>query len=111
MVQVDVFWSFAIGAGFAAAASRQIKDRMDKNNYDIMENRFFTMAILYTAVLFAPSGILLLWGHTSWETMHFWNTHESLSKWIVVCFAITNVTQAWLGFWVSTIFIRKENNV
>lgn len=107
MVQVDVFWSFALGAGFAAAASRQIKAKMDIDEFDILENKYFTKSLLFLSILFAPSGVLLLWGHTSWETMHFWNTHESLSKWIVVLFAITNVTQGVLGFWVASLFIRQ----
>jgi len=107
MVQVDIFWSFAIGAGFAAAAARQIKQKMESKNYSLLENKYFTIALLALSVFFAPSGVLLLWGHTSWETMHFWQTHEALSKWIVVLFAVTNTTQGALGFWWATKFIKQ----
>ncbi len=107
MVEVDVFWSYALGASFACAAARQIRKKDEDGNYDILEDRYFTKSLLYIAGLFAPSGILLLWGHCSWETMHVWSSHETLSKWIVVLFAITNVTQGVLGYWVASKLIRS----
>lgn len=122
MVQVDVFWSFGLGAGFAAAASRQMRLRQElrekgapggeqarelelagetgaRGNFsDLLQNRFMVQNILYAALLFAPSGIWLLWGFTNWETMQAGG--KGMPAWLIVAFAITNVTQAILGFWV-----------
>ncbi len=104
MVQVDVFWSYAMGAGFAAAASRQLIDgaklAAEQGRPDrLYENRYFTTALVYLAALFVPSGIGLLWAFPSWETMHAGD--RDLSTWIVMLFAVTNVTQGMLGFWVT----------
>jgi hypothetical protein len=154
MVQVDVFWSFGLGAGFALASSRQLRLRQqlrardagsedarraalagetgewngsaDRQRAalatppvatngagaasarsragwgadfsDLLQNRFMLQNILYAALLFAPSGIYLLWGFTNWETMQAGT--KAMPAWLIVLFAITNVTQAVLGFWV-----------
>lgn len=112
MVQVDIFWSYAIGAGFSLAAWRQIKkikesrstadaDTNTKRKYPSpFENLYFVKTLLYVAALFAPSGIYLLWAFPSWETMHV-GTYETIPAWIVALFAISNVTQGILGYWVT----------
>jgi hypothetical protein len=100
MVQVDVFWSYAFGAGFAFAASRQIETARAAAKPSLIENRYFTAALLYIGVLFAPSGISLLWAFPSWETMHVGD--RDLPTWLVTLFAVTNVTQCVLGFWIVT---------
>lgn len=144
MVQVDVFWAYGLGAGFALASARQLRVRkalresgLDaqpgqqhvagepadwnagagelaaalegaprrprsnggwENFTDLLQNRFMLVNILYAALLFAPSGIYLLWGFPNWETMQAGG--HSMPAWLIVSFAITNVTQAILGFWV-----------
>lgn len=141
MVQVDVFWSFGLGAGFAMASARQLRlrdelrsrpategagkieaagaDERDaerelaiagetggRGNFsDLLQNRFMVQNILYAALLFAPSGIYLLWDFTNWETMQA--GAKSMPAWLVVSFAITNVTQAILGFWVVERLVVK----
>ena len=45
-------------------------------------------------------GSRLLWAFPDWETMHAAQTHGDLPAWLVASFAITNVTQGLLGFWV-----------
>jgi hypothetical protein len=117
MVQVDVFWSFALGAGFASAASRQIQ-RADKDgDYKLGDDPFFVKNLVYLACLFAPSGIYLLWQFTGWETMYFWtgqvttgwyHYERALPAWLVVLFAITNVTQGILGYWWASVYIRRR---
>ncbi|MBI5310967.1 MAG: hypothetical protein HZB14_08110 [Actinobacteria bacterium] len=165
MVQVDVFWSFGLGAGFAVASARQLRVRQElrardadgdrarqlavagetgewnggtaelrasltpdsdgangggrsraggeraagaaepraagslADFSDLLQNRFMVQNILYAALLFAPSGIYLLWEFTNWETMQA--GAKSMPAWLIVLFAITNVTQAILGFWVT----------
>lgn len=101
MVQVDVFWSYAIGASFAAAASRQLK-----NEPNTFENPYYHKTLLYLATLFAPSGIVLLWVFTGWETMYLWD-RNTLPVFLVPIFCITNVTQGILGFWVAHRFIKQ----
>jgi len=96
MVQVDVFWSYALGASFAAAASRQL-NKEDKP----FRNDYFTYTLLYLSCIFAPSGIYLLWQFPHWETMQVATCHGDLPAWLVVLFAITNITQGIFGFWVS----------
>lgn len=145
MVQVDVFWAYGLGAGFALASARQLRVRKalrDRpaapsadqlqiagepgdwngggaelsaalngtasprranrgwaNFSDLLQNRYMVANILYAALLFAPSGIYLLWGFPNWETMQAGG--HSMPAWLIVLFAITNVTQAIVGFWVT----------
>jgi hypothetical protein len=110
MVQVDVFWSYAIGAGFAVAATRQIAAarRSESTAAGSAPNRWArfstphrAVTLLYCAVLFAASGIYLLWAFPDWETMQVASDHESLPAWLVTLFAVTNVTQGLLGYWVA----------
>ncbi len=102
MIQVDIFWSYAFGAMFAVAAARQLKG--DEKPF---QSKYFTNLILYLSILFAPSGIYLLWKFTHWETMHVFPDPASLPAWLVVIFAVTNITQGILGFWIAYRFIRK----
>ena len=104
MVQVDVVWSYAFGATFAACAARQLK-KEDKP----FDNRWFVFTLLFLSILFAPSGLYLLWTHTQWETMQVAKTFTDLPAWLVTGFAVTNITQGILGFWVSYKLIRKGN--
>ncbi|NLA12437.1 MAG: hypothetical protein GX883_10010 [Firmicutes bacterium] len=107
MVQVDVFWAYAFGAGFSLAAFRQLKkkedeassrkDGQEKRNH-LFENMYFIKAILYIAVLFVPSGAYLLWGFPSWETMHV-GSYATIPAWVVALFVMTMPLMAVLGFW------------
>lgn len=151
MVQVDVFWSYGLGAGFAIAAARQLRVRDDlrsgaartpalaaaagdpgpgnggvdelrdelagkqlhatskrgraANFMDLLQNRYMMLNILFAALLFAPSGIYLVWGFPEWETMQA-GTRE-MPAWLIVLFAITNVTQAVLAFWIVERLVVK----
>lgn len=108
MVQVDVFWSYAIGAGFAASASRQLKEEYEHaKDMHWYQSKYFIYNVLFLACLFAPSGMYLLWDFPRWETMQVAVSHSSLPAWLVIAFAITNVTQGILGYWVAYHFIKK----
>lgn len=108
MVQVDVFWSYAIGAGFAASAARQIQSQEKTGKFQMLENSAFARAAIFLGALFAPSGICLLWAFPGWETMYAARSWDDLPAWLVAAFAITNVTQGILGFWVTSRFIRQN---
>jgi hypothetical protein len=102
MVQVDVFWSYALGASFASAAARQLR-KTDKP----FESKYFSYTMVFLACIFGPSGIYLLWQFPHWETMQVASTWGDLPAWLVVVFSVTNITQGILGFFVSYLFIRK----
>ncbi len=95
MVQVDIFWSFAIGAGFAASASKQL-EKEDKP----FESKAFMKNLLWLSIFFVPSGATLLWGFPAWETMQV-GTYKTIPAWLVALFCGTNITQGILGFWVT----------
>ncbi|MFI1393331.1 hypothetical protein [Streptomyces sp. NPDC020681] len=102
MVQVDVFWSYGIGASFATAAARQLTVRNARAEHGSRwSNPYLMGAVLYCALLFAPSGAWLLWGFPDWETMQVASGHGALPAWLVALFAATNVSQGVLGFWVA----------
>jgi hypothetical protein len=109
MVQVDVFWSYGIGAGFALAAARQLRQAAaaggDGGDGGLLGDRYFTATLLYVGVLFAPSGVWLLWGFPSWETMHAGD--RALPAWLVAAFALTNVTQGALGYAITKRLILR----
>lgn len=67
-----------------------------KDRSSLWRNPFFLGTVLYAALLFAPSGAYLLWEFPDWETMHVGS--RELPAWLVAGFAITNVTQAMVGF-------------
>ncbi len=102
MVQVDIVWSYAFGATFAAAAARQLEKEEKPFN-----NKWYVLTLLFLACLFAPSGLYLLWQFPGWETMQVATRHEDIPAWLVVVFAVTNITQGILGYRVSYLFARK----
>src|SRR5437868_2978946 len=104
MVQVDIFWSYGLSAGLALAAGPALK-----NESSFWDNKFFTLALLWTAIVFAPSGIYLLWEFPAWETMFVARNHPSIPAWLVCLFAVTNITQGILGFYMTWFFLRRNN--
>lgn len=109
MVQVDVFWSYGIGAGFAFAAKKQLQAFVPKKEHGgWFANPYFTKNVLYLATIFAPSGLYLVWQHTNWETMQAGD--KSMPGWLVALFAITNVTQGMLGFWLTYKLIQARRD-
>ncbi len=104
MVQVDVVWAYAFGAGFAACAARQL-EKQEKP----FVNRWYVFTLLFLSVWFAPSGLYLLWEFVQWETMQVAKTFTDLPAWLVCGFAVTNVTQGILGYWITFTLIKKKN--
>ena len=103
MVQVDVFWSYGLSAGPALAAHKKIKQAPSW-----WDNHAFLFSSLWTACVFAPSGIYFRYGIgvPGWETMFVARNHLSIPVWLVTIFAATNITQGILGFYVTAAFIR-----
>jgi hypothetical protein len=116
MVQVDVFWSYGLGATFAVASSRQLlarrraaapeaqgepserEERVGPPTHSRWRDPYLLRTLLFLALVFAPSGVYLVWEFPSWETMHMGD--RGMPAWLITAFAITNVTQGLLGFWV-----------
>ena len=123
MVQVDVFWSYGLGATFAVASSRQLIARRqaaeearerpaEREAPDVgtpVESRwsdpYLLRALLFLALVFVPSGVWLVWGFPSWETMH--EGTKDMPVWLVTLFALTNVTQGLLGYLVAEWLIAR----
>ena len=103
MVQVDIVWAYAFGATFAAAAGRQL----EKEEKPFV-NKWYVFLLIFLSVFFAPSGLYLLWEHTQWETMQVATTMKDIPAWLVVIFAVTNVTQGILGYWTTLKLVKKE---
>ncbi|MCB0221492.1 MAG: hypothetical protein KDH09_17475 [Chrysiogenetes bacterium] len=105
MVQVDVFWSYAFGASYAIAASKQLKAEYDADPEEADKNQWYTkpfvLCLLFISIIFAPSGIYLLWAFPDWETMQVAKSYGSLPAWLVTGFAITNITQGILGYYLT----------
>ena len=104
MVQVDVVWAYAFGATFAATAARQL----EKEEKPFV-NKWYVFILLFLGVFFAPSGLYLLWQHPQWETMQVATSKDAIPAWLVVIFAVTNITQGILGYWTTLRLIKKKN--
>jgi hypothetical protein len=107
MVQVDVFWSYAIGAGCGAAAARASLRHPAR---DLLADRRLTVTVLFLGCVFAPSGIWLLWQFPGWETMHAAGAHADLPGWLVAAFAVTNLSQGVLGYVVARELWRRGHH-
>jgi len=97
MVQVDVFWAYGFGASLALAAGPKLA-ALPKP----MESRYMVWTLLFLALAWSPTGMLLLIRHPSWETMQAAENFYSMNEFLVLAFGITNVTQGVLGFWVGS---------
>lgn len=104
MVQVDVFWSYGLASGLTLAAGERIRAASD-----MWGNRYLVAIMLWIAALFAPSGMYLLWNFPSWETMFVATSRDDIPAWLVTIFAMTNVTQGFLGYAVTAHYLRLGN--
>ena len=107
MVQVDVFWSYALGAGFAMCHAHQLEQER-KAGRSAFDHRSFRNTILFLACIFVPSGAYLVWAFPSWETMHAGD--RDMPAWLITLFSLTNVTQGLLGFWVVDRLLAKKQH-
>ncbi len=107
VVQVDVFWTYGIGAGFALAAGQQLVKANREDDASPFDSRYFVNTLLFLSILFVPSGACLLWSNPSWETMHA-GTYQTIPAWLVVLFCMTNITQGILGYWVTYMLMKVK---
>ena len=101
MIQIDVFWSFGIGASFAAAARTQLA--RDPGPWTASPH--FRYTVLFQSLVFNPSGAYLLWANPGWETMYMLSGKMPA---IIPClFALSNVVLGILGYRVAYGFIKR----
>jgi hypothetical protein len=103
MVQVDVFWAYGFGASLAVAAGPQLAKLKSP-----FESKYFVWTILFLALIWSPTGMLLLLRHPSWETMQAAPDLHSINEFLILGFGITNITQGILGFWVGYKLLQKS---
>lgn len=102
MVEVDVFWAYAIGGSLAAAAGTPVARAPAPT-----DTPQFTRTLLLLALVWAPTGLLLLLRHPSWETMQVADSFAALPPWLVLAFGITNITQGIVGFHVGARLLAR----
>lgn len=102
MVQVDVFWAYGFGASLALAAGPKLAAAKKP-----LESRYMVWTTLFLALIWAPTGMLLLIRHPSWETMQAAENFFSMNEFLVLGFGITNVTQGILGFWIGCKLVQS----
>lgn len=105
MVQVDIFWSYGIGAGFAVANTWQL-DAQAAAGKPAIEHTSFRDALFFLGTFFVPSGAFLIWQFPSWETMHVGT--RDIPGWLVAAFTMTNFTQGVLGYIVAAALLRRR---
>eukprot|EP01062_Namystynia_karyoxenos_P074103 TRINITY_DN7094_c0_g1_i1.p1 TRINITY_DN7094_c0_g1~~TRINITY_DN7094_c0_g1_i1.p1 ORF type:complete len:299 (+),score=82.69 TRINITY_DN7094_c0_g1_i1:90-986(+) len=107
MIEVDVFWSFAMGAQFALYAANQIQSERS-----LVVNWPFVYTVCFLSMLFAPSGTYLLNRFPAWETMFVWgrdsfgavNWYDAL---LPTLFTMTNTLLGVIGFLAAARLIKK----
>lgn len=116
MVQVDVFWSYGIGAGMAVASAGLIREGASRylrrharppGITTVLHERSYRDAITFLAIFFAPSGIFLLTAFPHWETMHVAGSLADLPAWLVTLFAVTNITQGIAGYKITEALLAR----
>merc|ERR1719197_2363335 len=103
MIEVDVFWSFAIGASCAAFAGKRLAM---ENCW--LTNFFFVYTLLVLSLVFVPSGVFLLSAFVGWESM-FFLTPQTLHPLLATAFSFTNVAFGILGFYLAYQAIVKKD--
>ena len=107
MIEVDVFWSFAIGASCACAASKQLSS-LD----NAFGNKYFAYTLFVLSCIFSPSGSYLLIAYPGWETMFILN-RDIINNYplLITIFNSTNSLLGIIGFYCvySTLHNNKKD--
>ncbi|KAJ3303803.1 hypothetical protein HDV03_003475 [Kappamyces sp. JEL0829] len=110
MIEVDVFWSFAFGASFAAFAQHELAPFGSSRTPDWSLSQSFRDTLLFLSVLFAPSGIYLLWAFPGWESMFVLTEgKEGIPAWLPTLFSTTNILLGVLGYYITKLKIQSQS--
>ncbi|KAF9915415.1 hypothetical protein FBU30_002027, partial [Linnemannia zychae] len=105
MIEVDVFWSFSFGALFAACSAGTLK-----NTSNPWLTPSFVYTLLFLSLIFAPSGLYLLWDNPGWESMYVLGDKNEIHAILPTVFAFTNVLLGIIGYYVTYTKIRKHRH-
>lgn len=115
MLQIDPFWAYSFGAGFALAAGQELRRRAAARAPEPVKpsevsepatptgllarlaDPYLALTTLFTAVVFVPTGTYLLWAHPEWETMHVGTPPD----WLAAAVPLANVLLAVGGYLVT----------
>jgi len=86
MIEVDVFWSFSFGALFAACSAGALK-----KEETFWNTPSFVYNLVFLSLIFAPSGLYLLWDNPGWESMFVLGDKNEIHAILPTVFAFTNV--------------------
>ncbi|KAG0347304.1 hypothetical protein BG004_008046 [Podila humilis] len=105
MIEVDVFWSFSFGALFAACSAGSLK------HADTFWNTpSFVYNLVFLSLIFAPSGLYLLWDNPGWESMYVLGDKNEIHAILPTVFAFTNVLLGIIGYYVTYQKIRQHRH-
>ncbi|KAG0372501.1 hypothetical protein BGX24_000161 [Mortierella sp. AD032] len=105
MIEVDVFWSFSFGALFAACSAGSLKHQSV-----FWQTPSFVYTLLFLSLIFAPSGLYLLWDNPGWESMFLLGDKNEIHAILPTVFAFTNVLLGIIGYYVTYAKIRMYRN-
>ncbi len=107
MIQVDFFLSYALGGSMSLTSVPAGASPTG----DASARAALVRAAWVLGLVWAPSGLLLLWTHPAWETMQVAQHLDDVPVWLVVVFGLTNFTQGVLGYVVTQrLLIRGKRN-
>ncbi|MFD5554660.1 hypothetical protein ACFWIA_12585 [Streptomyces sp. NPDC127068] len=97
MVQVDSFWAYGIGSGFALASAAASRTRVGNSprSTALVSGSEAAAVLGYFSLCLVPAGLWLLWAFPSWETMH---ATDALPGWAVAAFGIVAPVLGLVGF-------------
>jgi len=102
MIEVDVFWSFSFGALFAATSAGSLR-----NEKTFWLTPSFVYNLLFLSLVFAPSGLFLLWDNPGWESMFLLGDKNEIHAILPTVFAFTNVLLGIIGYYMTYRKIRS----
>ncbi|KAG0038141.1 hypothetical protein BGZ82_000953 [Podila clonocystis] len=105
MIEVDVFWSFSFGALFAACSAGALK-----KEEKFWNTPSFVYNLVFLSLIFAPSGLYLLWDNPGWESMFVLGDKNEIHAILPTVFAFTNVLLGIIGYYVTYQKIRQHRN-
>ncbi|KAF9095762.1 hypothetical protein BGX23_012690 [Mortierella sp. AD031] len=105
MIEVDVFWSFSFGALFAACSAGSLKSQPV-----FWSTPSFVYTLLFLSLIFAPSGLYLLWDNPGWESMFLLGDKNEIHAMLPTVFAFTNILLGIIGYYVTYAKIRRYRN-
>ncbi|ORZ22707.1 hypothetical protein BCR41DRAFT_420480 [Lobosporangium transversale] len=106
MIEVDVFWSFSFGAVFAACSAGSISKNIAFQT-PFWSAPSFVYTLLFLSLIFAPSGLYLLWDNPGWESMFVLGDKNEIHAILPTLFAFTNVLLGIIGYYVTYSKIRS----